>query len=434
MSGLDASRAQMGVSLAFHIVFASLGVGLPIFLLVAEYLGIRRKDEIWMDLAHRWAKAFSLLFAVGAVSGTVLSFSLGLFWPGLMGRFGSVIGLAFSLEAFAFFLEAIFLGIYLYGWQRLSPWKHWMSGIPVAASGAASAWFVVTVNAWFQTPAGFVLNTSGKVSAVSPWHAMFNRSTPVMTAHMLIAAYMATGLVIASVYAAGMLRGRRDASHRRALALGLTVGLVLAPVQIVVGDMAARLVARTQPVKLAAMESQWITQHGAPLHLGGIPIPSEHRTIFVVEIPKGLSLIAYGDPNATVTGLNSVPPDLQPNTIIVHIAFQLMVVIGFALGGLGIWALVSWLRRRALPDRRGFLRLVLVAGPAAFVAIEAGWMVTELGRQPWLVEGYLKTKDAVTSRGGIGWDLLVTVAIYVALGLTCSLLLLRLARVAREKT
>ena len=432
LTTLQAARIQMAVSLAFHIVFASLGIGLPLLLLIAEYRANRTGDAVWMALARRWAKAFGILFAVGAVSGTVLSFALGLFWPGLMGRWGSVIGLPFALEAFAFFIEAIFLGIYLYGWDRLSPWAHWFCGWPVAISGAASGWFVVTANAWMQSPVGFELSAEGRVIDVQPIRAMLNPSTPVMTTHMLIAAYTATALGVASVYAVGLLRGRRDLYHRRGLAVGLVLGLALAPVQIVVGDLAARLVAERQPVKLAAMEAQWETQTNAPLHIGGLPLPGSERTILAIEIPGALSWLAYGDTDAEVTGLEVVPPADRPNVILVHLAFQLMVAIGFGLLGLGIWALVVRLRRRRLPDGRWFLRAAVVAGPAAFVAIEAGWIVTEVGRQPWIVQGVMRTADAVTTRPGVGLHLAATIGVYVLLAFACTRLLLQLARKPRE--
>jgi cytochrome d ubiquinol oxidase subunit I len=432
LTTLQAARIQMAVSLAFHIVFASLGVGLPLMLLIAEYRANRTGDRVWMALTRRWAKAFGILFAVGAVSGTVLSFALGLFWPRLMGRWGAVIGLPFALEAFAFFIEAIFLGIYLYGWDRLSPWRHWLCGWPVAISGAASAWFVVTANAWLQSPVGFELSAGGRVVDVQPIRAMLNPSTPVMTTHMLIAAYMATGLGVASVYAVGMLKGRRDEYHRRGLAVGLVLGLVLVPVQIAVGDLAAKLVADRQPVKLAAMEGQWDTLAHAPLHIGGIPLPWREETILALEIPGGLSWLAYGRTDAVVTGLKVVPPADRPNVVLVHLAFQLMVAIGFGLLGLGGWALVARLRRGRLPDGRWFLRAAVVAGPAAFVAIETGWIVTEVGRQPWIVQGVMRTSEAVTTRPGVGIQLALTIAVYVLLAFACAKLLLLLARKPRD--
>jgi cytochrome d ubiquinol oxidase subunit I len=433
LTSLEAARIQMAVSLAFHIVFASLGVGLPLMLLVAEFRANRTGDVVWMALARRWARAFGILFAVGAVSGTVLSFALGLFWPGLMGRWGAVIGLPFALEAFAFFIEAIFLGIYLYGWDRLSPWRHWLCGWPVAISGAASAVFVVGANSWLQSPVGFELSAGGRVVDVQPIRAMLNPSMPVMATHMMLAAYMATGLGVASVYAVGMLKGRRDTYHRRGLATGLALGLTLAPVQVAVGDLAAKLVGQQQPVKLAAMEAQWETQPDAPLHIGGIPIPSREETVFAIEIPGGLSWLAYGHSDAVVTGLKVVPPADRPNVILVHLAFQLMVAIGFGLLGLGIWALAARLRRGRLPDGRWFLRAAVLAGPASFVAIETGWIVTEVGRQPWIVQGVMRTADAVTTRPGIGLQLAATVGVYVLLAFACAKLLLQLARTPREQ-
>ena len=433
LTSLQAARAQMAVSLGFHIVFAAIGIGLPPMLLFAEFRAIRRDDAVWMALTRRWAHALGILVAVGAVSGTVLSFALGLFWPGLMGRWGSVIGLPFALEAFAFFIEAIFVGIYLYGWDRLSPWAHWFSGWPVAIGGAASAWFVVTANAWMQSPVGFQLSAAGKVVDVQPLRAMLNPSTPVMTTHMILAAYMATGLTVASIYAVGMLKGRRDAYHRRGLALGLVLGLSIAPLQIVVGDAAARMVAVRQPIKLAAIEALWQTTAGAPLTVGGIPLSSSERTILGVRIPRGLSWLAYGNGHAVVTGLDAAPPQDRPNVLVVHLAFQLMVGIGFALTGLGGWTLAGWLRRRrkGLPDGTWFLRAVSAAGLAAFVALESGWVVTEVGRQPWIVQGRLRTADAVTPRGGVGWWLFATVAVYVLLGVACAWLLRQLARKPR---
>jgi cytochrome d ubiquinol oxidase subunit I len=433
LTNLEAARIQMAVSLGFHIVFAALGIGMPVMMLIAEYRANRTGDPGWRVLARRWAKSVGVLVAIGAVSGTVLSFALGLFWPGLMGRWGAVIGLPFALEAFAFFIEAIFLGIYLYGWDRLSPWVHWWSGWPVAIGGAASAVFVVAANAWMQTPVGFELAGDGRVIDVEPIRAMLNPSTPVMVTHMLLAAYMATGLGVAAVYAAGMLRGRRDTHHRRGLSIGLVVGLALAPVQVVVGDLAARLVAERQPVKLAAMEGLWETTAHAPLTIGGIPLAGSEETVFAVRIPGLLSWLAFGDTDAVVKGLLEVSPPDRPNTLLVHLAYQFMLAVGFGLLGLGVWALVTARRRRRGGEEgRWFLRAAVFAGPATFLAIEAGWIVTEVGRQPWIVYRVMRTADAVTAHGSVGSWLAATVAIYAFLGVACAWLLLRIARASRE--
>jgi cytochrome d ubiquinol oxidase subunit I len=433
LTNLEAARIQMAVSLGFHIVFAALGIGMPVMMLIAEYRANRTGDPAWRVLARRWAKSVGVLVAIGAVSGTVLSFALGLFWPGLMGRWGAVIGLPFALEAFAFFIEAIFLGIYLYGWDRLSPWVHWWSGWPVAIGGAASAVFVVAANAWMQTPVGFEMAGDGRVIDVQPIRAMLNPSTPVMVTHMLLAAYMATGLGVAAVYAAGMLRGRRDTHHRKGLSIGLVVGLVLAPVQVVVGDMAARLVAERQPVKLAAMEGLWETTAHAPLTIGGIPLADSEETVFAVRVPGLLSWLAFGDTDAVVEGLLETSPPDRPNTLLVHIAYQFMLAVGFGLLGLGVWALVTVRRRRRGGEEgRWFLRAAVVAGPATFLAIEAGWIVTEVGRQPWIVYRVMRTADAVTAHGSVGSWLAATVAIYAFLGVACAWLLTRIARASRE--
>ncbi|MBI2930146.1 MAG: cytochrome ubiquinol oxidase subunit I [Planctomycetes bacterium] len=415
MAPLLAARLQMALTLGFHIVLACLGVGLPILLLVAEWRHLRTGDEGWRTLARRWSKAFAVLFAVGAVSGTVLSFELGLLWPRFMGTFGAVIGMPFSLEAFAFFLEAIFVGIYLYGWDRLPPRVHWLTGFPVALAGFASAWFVVTANAWMNTPQGFRLE-GGIVTDADPWRAMFNPAAWAQATHMILAAYAVTGFVVASVYAVRLLRKPGDVYSRRALALGVGLAALASPVQLVAGDWIARTVAHTQPVKLAALEGQFQTQAGAPLRVGGL------------EIPGGLSWLAYGDPDAVVMGLNDVPRENRPPVAVVHTAFQAMVLIGFALAGIAIWVAIALLLRRRFPEGRAFLWAIALAGPLSIVALECGWIVTEVGRQPWIVQGVMRTADAVTDAPGLAWSLAVTMLVYAALGAGTVAMLRILAR------
>jgi cytochrome d ubiquinol oxidase subunit I len=432
MDNVTIARATMGISLGFHIVFAVLGVGFPVLLAVAEGLGIWRRDQVWMALARRWAKAFGILFAVGAVSGTTLSFELGLLWPRFMAFSGSIIGLPFSAEAFAFFLEAIFLGLYLYGWQRLRPLVHWLCVLPIIASGAASAWFVVTANAWMNSPAGFELQ-NGQVVGIDPLAAMFNPSTPTETMHMLASAYAITGFAVAAVYAAGMLRGRRDALHRRALPLALLLAALAMPLLGITGDSSARFVADKQPVKLAAMEAQFQTQRGAPLHIGGIPNSATSTTCCAILIPNGLSWLAFFDPNAEVKGLDAFPPADRPNPLPVHLAFQTMVASGLALGGLCLWYWgCAWFKRR-FPSGRLLLAAVVVAGPLSVIGMEAGWIVTEMGRQPWIVHGIIRTADAATSAPALGLTFAIFIAIYVSLGITCARLLLLLARRERKE-
>lgn len=414
LSNLLAARLQMAFTLGFHIVLACLGVGLPLLMLVAERRFLRTGDEQWRTLARRWSKAFAVLFAVGAVTGTVLSFELGVLWPEFMGTFGAVIGFPFTLEGFAFFLEAIFVGIYIYGWDRLSPRIHWWTGVPIAVAGFASAFFVVTVNAWMNTPQGFRL-VDGVVVDVDPIRAMFNPATGAQTAHMILAAYMVSGFLVASIYAVIRLRGGNTVYCRRAMTLGLVLGCICAPLEAFVGHRAAQMVAETQPVKFAAMEGQFRTEAGAPLRIGGIPDESARVTRYALEVPKALSWFAYGDTDAVVRGLNEYAPEDTPPVAIVHLAFQAMVGVGTGLVLVTLLVGYFALRRRRIPDSRVFLWVVAACGPLTVLALEAGWVVTEVGRQPWIVQGVMRTADAVTEAPGIGWVLGVTVVIYTTL-------------------
>jgi len=424
MSDLLAARSQMGISLAFHIVFAVIGIAMPLMMVIAERRWQVTGHDIYLDLAKRWAKGTATLFAVGAVSGTVLSFELGLLWPRFMEFAGAIIGMPFSLEGFAFFTEAIFLGIYLYGWDRISPRAHLWAGVGVAVSGAASGIFVVIANAWMNAPAGFEL-VDGRAVNVDPIAAMTNAAAVSQTIHMTLAAYAATGFAVAGIHAFFLLRDRANAFHRRALQIALIVGAPAAVLQPLSGDLSARQVAVHQPVKLAAAEAVFSTEAGAPLTLGGWPDVDARETRFAVEIPYALSLLAFHDPHAVVKGLDAVPRDEWPNVPAVHLSFQVMVTLGTYLALVSLW--VGWLawRRRDLAHSRWLMRAIAFATPMGFIAVEAGWMVTELGRQPWVIYGVLRTSDAVTPMPGLVVPFLTFTLLYGFLGVIVVWLLYR---------
>ena len=408
----------MAMSLGFHIVFAVVGIGLPALMVIAEWRWTRTGDAVYLDLAKRWSKGAAILFAVGAVSGTVLSFELGLLWPGFMRFAGSIIGMPFSLEGFAFFTEAIFLGIYLYGWDRVSRGAHLFAGIVVAVSGVLSGIFVVIANAWMNTPAGFEM-VAGKAINVRPFMAMANAAAFSETLHMTLAAYAGTGLTVAGIHAVALLRGNRSAFHRLALGIALSLGAPAAILQPLSGDVSARSVAVHQPAKLAALEAHFETQRGAPFHIGGWPDVDERETRWAIRIPRALSLLAFHDPNAEVKGLDTVPRDEWPPVAIVHIAFQIMVALGTIMALVSVWALWRWWRGRAIDavvDDRRLLRTLALVTPMGFLAIEAGWTVTEVGRQPWVIHGVLRTADAVTPMPGLVVPFLIFTLLYVLLG------------------
>src|SRR5213079_2846137 len=381
MSDVLFARSQMAMSLAFHIVFAALGIGMPLLMAIAEWMYLRTNRPVYLDLAKRWAKGTAILFAVGAVSGTVLSFELGLLWPRFMAFAGAIIGMPFSLEGFAFFTEAIFLGIYLYGWDRISSRAHLWAGVAVAVSGTASGIFVVIANAWMNAPTGFEL-VNGQAVNVQPLAAMANAAALSQALHMTLAAYAATGFAVAGIHAFLLLKDPANAFHRRALEIALIVGAPAAVLQPISGDIAARHLARHQPVKLAAAEALFRTQQGAPLSLGGWPDVARRENRFALEIPRGLSLLAFHDPNARVQGLDAVPQDQWPSVPAVHLSFQLMVALGTYMALVAVWA--GWLgwRRTDLAHQRWLMRALALGTPMGFIAVEAGWMVTELGRQP----------------------------------------------------
>lgn len=424
MSDLFAARSQMALSLAFHIVFAAIGIGMPLLMVLSEMMWLRTREAAWLEITHAWARGVAVFFAVGAVSGTVLSFELGLLWPRFMAYAGAIIGMPFSLEGVAFFTEAIFLGIYLYGWGRVSERAHWWSGVVVAVSGAASALFVLAVNGWMNAPTGFTHTPGGPVE-IDPIAAMLNPFWITNTVHMLIAAVMATSFGAAGIHAFMLLRDAAHPFHRRALALCLALGGLMAAIQPISGDVTARIVAEQQPAKFAAMEGHFTTEACAPLRIGGWPDVERRETRFALEIPCGLSLLATHDPQAVVAGLNDFPADEVPDTRVVHAAFQIMVACGMALLGLALFAGFHALRHRSLPTQRLFLRLLVLAAPLGFIAIEAGWVVTEVGRQPWIIFGVMRTADAVTPMPGLVVPFTVFTLLYLLLSVVVVMVMRR---------
>jgi cytochrome d ubiquinol oxidase subunit I len=424
VTDLLAARSQMAMSLAFHIVFAVAGIAMPLLMCLAEGRWRKTRDPVDLELAKRWMRGTAILFAVGAVSGTVLSFELGLLWPRFMALAGPIIGMPFSLEGFAFFLEAIFLGIYLYGWQRVPPLAHWLAGWMVALCGALSGVFVVTANAWMNTPAGFRWQ-DGRAWDVDPIAAVLNPAAFTQCLHMAIAAYVAIGFAVAGIHAHALRREKSNRFHRHALALALRGGGSYAVHQTRSGDLSAKHVAKHQPVKLAAMEGQWETRTHAPLRVGGWPDEENERTIGAIEIPGMLSWLGYGDVNARVQGLSDVPKENRPPVAIVHVAFQVMVGCGTVLALLALVAAALAWKRRGLPDSDGFLRAVTWCSPLGLVALEAGWTVTEVGRQPWVITGFLRTKDAVTPMPGLVVPFLAFTLLYVFLAAVVIVLLRR---------
>jgi cytochrome d ubiquinol oxidase subunit I len=415
-SQLVPAREQMAFTLGFHIILVPFGVAFTFLMLIANYRGIRRGDETAMLLARRWSQVAGVLFAVGAVSGTVLSFELGLLWPRLMGTYGAAFGIPFAVEGLFFFLEAIFVAIYLYGWNRMRPWPHFWTGIPVVLSGIGGTSSVVAANAWMNQPAGYTVR-GGRVVEVDPIGVIFNDAFWYEALHMLLAAYMVAGFVVAGVYAVGLLRGRWDRYHRLGLAIPLTVAAVVTPFQIFVGDVAAREVARNEPAKFAAIEMVTETGTHVPLLLGGATVDGQVR--YAVEIPSGASLLVGYSPDTRIAGLSEIPADVRPPDRLVttvHLAFDVMVGIGFALLALALWFAVLWWRRRSVPENRWFLRAVAVSGVLTVVALEAGWVVTEVGRQPWTVVGVLLTRDAVTTTGNVWLFFSATLVLYTVVG------------------
>jgi cytochrome d ubiquinol oxidase subunit I len=410
------AREQMAFTLGFHIILVPFGVAFTFLMLIANLRGLRHADADSLLLARRWSQVAAVLFAVGAVSGTVLSFELGLLWPRLMGTYGAAYGIPFAVEGLFFFLEAIFVAVYIYGWRRMRPWPHFWTGIPVVLSGIGGTLSVVAANAWMNQPGGFTLR-DGRIIEVRPLEVIFNRAFWYEAIHMLLAAYMVAGFVIAGVYAAGMLRGRRDHYHRLGLAIPFTVAALAAPLQIVVGDVAAREVFHHEPAKFAAIEALARTDTYVPEILGGYY--ADGKVHGGLEIPSGASLLSGYSPSTRITGLDEVPAPVRPAdrlVTIVHLSFDVMVGIGFALLALSLWYALAWWRRRGLPRSTWFLRATTVSGVLAVVALEAGWVVTEVGRQPWTVVGYLLTRDAVTTSGDIWLFFGATLALYAAVG------------------
>ncbi|HEX5923050.1 MAG TPA: cytochrome ubiquinol oxidase subunit I [Baekduia sp.] len=420
------ARQMQSLSFAAHIPLVCFGIAFPAMVLIMEWLGQRTGDPIYRTIARRWSRVMLALFGIGVITGTVLSFEMGVLWPNFTATFGGVFGLGFAIEGFSFFMEAIFIGIYVYGWDRLSPRWHLLSGIPIVITGFTGSLMVIAVNAWMNHPGGFRL-VGGEAVDIHPWSALFaNSYLWHELIHMYVAGYIVTGFAVAGAYAIARLRGRWGRYERTAIVVPLTIAALAAPVQILVGDWAAREVATTQPVKLAAMEGLPKTERGAPVHLLGWYHDGEVE--FGVRIPKLLSLLAFHDPNAKVEGLDVVAPADRPPVNVVRVAFQTMVAIGTLLALIGVVTLFVRVRRRRLPESKWFYLALAAAGPLSYVALVAGWVTTEVGRQPWVVYHVMRTNAAVTGAGGIPVGYAALWVVYLAVVAAVVWILRRLAR------
>jgi cytochrome d ubiquinol oxidase subunit I len=426
------ARQMQALSFAVHIPLVCFGVAFPVMVLVMEWMGHRTGDPLYLAIARRWSRIMVALFAVGVITGTILSFEMGLLWPNFTATFGGVFGLGFAIEGFSFFLEAIFIGIYIYGWDRLSPRAHMLSALPIVFTGFSGSWMVIAVNAWMNHPSGFRL-VRGEAVDIHPVHALFaNSYLWHELVHMYLAGYIVTGFVVAGAYAISRLRGRWSRYERTALVVPLTIAALAAPVQVLVGDWAARDVAESQPTKLAALEGLGRTESGAPLHVLGWYHDGEVK--FGIAVPKMLSVLSFHDPNARVEGLDAVPPAQRPPVNITRVSFQTMVGIGTLLALLGAIVLYVRVRRRALPEWRWFYYALAAAGPLSVVALICGWIVTEVGRQPWVVYRVMPTSQAVTDAGGIPVGYATLWIVYLAVGAGVLWILRRLARAPLPET
>ncbi|MDP0491374.1 MAG: cytochrome ubiquinol oxidase subunit I [Verrucomicrobiota bacterium JB023] len=429
MDDLMAARATMAFSLGFHIIFAAIGMTMPFFMSVSHWLHLKKGDPVYLELTKMWMRGVAILFAVGAVSGTVLSFELGLLWPQFMEHAGPIIGMPFSWEGTAFFIEAVAIGLFLYGWGRMKPWVHWGTGLVVGISGFASGIFVVAANSWMNSPTGFDWE-DGQASNIDPVAAMFNDAWLHQSIHMQVAALQAVGFAVAGVHAFLYLRGRNAKLNLTALKIAMAFGAVAALVQPLVGHFAGERVAHLQPAKLAAMEGHFKTTTYAPLTIGGIPDEESETMSWGLEIPGALSILAHRDPSAEVIGLDQFPKDDWPNVMVVHLAFQVMVAIGMLMAGLGL--LYFWfLKKKTLP--RWFLWALVAATPLGMIAIEAGWIVTEVGRQPWIIYEVFRTEEAVTPMPGMVYHFVLFLVLYLGLAAVTTWLFWRQIQNTQQK-
>lgn len=428
METLEAARLQMATSLGFHIVFACIGMVMPFLMIVAHYKWLKTDNPIYLNLTKAWQKGVAIFFVTGAVSGTVLSFELGLLWPGFMKHAGPIIGMPFSLEGAAFFVEALAFGFYLYGWKRIkNKWFHWLTGLLVGISGLSSGILVVSANAWMNAPSGFDY-IDGVFSNIEPLQAFLNPAWFSQALHMSLAAFAATGFAVAGVHAFQILKKRKVDHHKKAFRIAIWFGLVAALLQPISGDISAKDIAIRQPVKLAAMEAHYHTQRRAPLYIGGIVDEEKGEVNYKIEIPAALSFLSFGDFDAEVKGLNDFPKDEHPPVAITHYAFQTMVGIGTLLMGLAMVYLLS-LKFKNWSSKKWFWLLFSVASPLGFIALEAGWTVTEVGRQPWIIHKIMKTADAVSPMPGIQYTTMLFILIYIILSFSIYWLMKRQLRV-----
>ncbi len=416
MEDILAARLQMAISLGWHIIFACIGMAMPFFMAYAEWKWLRTKEEIYLDLAKSWSRGVAIFFAVGAVSGTLLSFELGLLWPEFMKHAGPIFGMPFSLEGTAFFIEAIALGVFLYGWNKIPPKAHWWSGIIVGISGVFSGIFIVSANGWMNSPSGFDF-VNGEYLNIDPVAALFNDAWFTQAMHMTFAAFASTGFAVAGVHAIMLLRGKNIRFHKEALKIALIFGSIAAFAMPITGDLAAKDIAKRQPAKLAAMEAHYHTEKGAPLIIGGIPDDETKEVKYALKIPGALSFLAHGDFQAEVIGLDQIPEDERPPVAITHFAFQIMIGLGALMMGIGLLYFFMRWRKWDYLGKRWWLWLIALATPFGFIALEAGWTVTEVGRQPWIIYGVMRTEDALTPMPGIQYSLYFIVLIYTLLTL-----------------
>jgi cytochrome d ubiquinol oxidase subunit I len=424
MENLDAARLQMAFTLIFHIVFACIGMVMPFFMVVSHKKWLNTGNPVYLKLTKAWQKGVAIFFVTGAVSGTALSFELGLLWPEFMEHAGPIIGMPFSLEGAAFFVEAIALGFYLYGWNKIPPKFHWFTGIIVGIAGVASGILVVSANGWMNAPSGFDY-VDGKFLNIDPVKALLNPAWFTQALHMVLAAFTATGFAVAGIHAFQILRNKQKELHQKAFKIAITFGAIAAILQPISGDISAKDVAQRQPVKLAAMEAHYETSKGVPLYIGGIVDQEKKEVKYKIEIPNALSFLAFGDFNAEVKGLNDFPEDEIPNVAIVHYAFQIMVGIGGLLMLAGIFFFFSNWKKKHWFDKEFFWKVFAFLAPAGFIALEAGWIVTEVGRQPWIIHKIMRTKDAVTPMPGIVYSFYLYVVLYTILTITVAWLLRR---------